>query len=639
MSEKNEAKKDLKPFLTFRGDQELNEILERHLPKDFSRVSYAIAKGTTLLASGAVSANKEQPADLMATHNVASISKVFCAISVMMLVEQGKVDLDEPVISYLPEFKTRDLRSDQITLRHCLSHTSGLPGTQWKGFAVTEWDDSYYQTALDYFQRCRLKAAPGQYSVYCNDGFTLAEMVVAKVTGEKYAHWCQKHITDPLGMNSTRLTLAQNPDYPTVEQKKFPVERMLIGGAAGFTTTMEDLVKLGQVFLSETPILSQASVQEMARFQGVTFLKEDKISSHFGLGWDNCNYHHKDFDLGEGVCYKGGNSFQHTSAFFVIPKYDLTVAISVTHDCKFNGGKVPTVLFYLLQALMARDGVNLTRDAQLIPQEVRHKIEGPWLLPSAVVDVCCYGSWVDIAERSGEENRHELYETLKYDGTAFYNPATKDRYFVVNQGKDSYLMFENQVTTMPYMQKAVTQGNDNEKWNSRLGHQWIVSDVKLNDLVIHEVVTGFELKKLESVNGVYLLHFSSLESDVYSSFDAPVKVVDDTYGEGFLTTPGNGSRDAMHPEFCEENGQEICYVASYRYLPVEGLPVFNGEFDWPQVDGKNKVYRIDNELKELPKMPTSHRVMVLNDKLAVVYDSLFEEQKFESLEKGYLILI
>ena len=64
----------------------------------------------------------------------------------------------------------------------CLDHSSGLPGTQWKHFSVSTTSKfDYYSEVLNYLSNSTLKADPGTYSTYCNDGFTLAEMVVSKV--------------------------------------------------------------------------------------------------------------------------------------------------------------------------------------------------------------------------------------------------------------------------------------------------------------------------------------------------------------------------------------------------------------------------------------------------------------------------
>ena len=169
--------------------QRLSDILKLNLPKEYTSVSYAIMVDGEIVAADALGndgSKEKNPATIRHTYNVCSISKIFCTVAVMKLVEQGKVELDRPICEYLPQFTMLDPRYRQITVRHCLNHASGLPGTQWKHFSAThvgELDnEAYYQEVYDYLAKSHLKADPGQYSVYCNDGFTLAEMLVAKVS-------------------------------------------------------------------------------------------------------------------------------------------------------------------------------------------------------------------------------------------------------------------------------------------------------------------------------------------------------------------------------------------------------------------------------------------------------------------------
>ena len=148
--------------------QKLSDILRCGLKPGYTSVSYAISRGGKLLAAdslGTIGDKAGTPADCGSTYNIGSVSKIFCTVAVMQLAEQGKVDLDTPVYKYLPRLWMPDERYKQITLRHCLSHSSGLPGTQWKGFALAGTDPyDYYADVYDYLSKVRLKA--GARKVY-----------------------------------------------------------------------------------------------------------------------------------------------------------------------------------------------------------------------------------------------------------------------------------------------------------------------------------------------------------------------------------------------------------------------------------------------------------------------------------------
>ena len=95
-----------------------------------------------------------------------------------------------------------------ITVRMCLDHSSGLPGTQWKHFSVSTTSKfDYYSEVLNYLSNSTLKADPGTYSTYCNDGFTLAEMVVSKVRNMAYEDVLRKYITEKIGAKSHQHNL------------------------------------------------------------------------------------------------------------------------------------------------------------------------------------------------------------------------------------------------------------------------------------------------------------------------------------------------------------------------------------------------------------------------------------------------
>ena len=176
---------------------------------------------------------------------------LFRSLAAMKLHELGKLDLDKPICQYLPKFKMLDERYKKITTRHCLSHTSGLPGTQWKGFSVTDVTaDDYYDVVYKYMANSFLKAEPGEYAVYCNDGFTVAEMVIAEVSGMRFSKFCEKYITAPIGAVTTQTSDLLTGEHTLTKEKKKPYELLYIQGGAGFTTSMIDLCKMGNMVLN-----------------------------------------------------------------------------------------------------------------------------------------------------------------------------------------------------------------------------------------------------------------------------------------------------------------------------------------------------------------------------------------------------
>lgn len=618
--------------------KKLSGILRQNLAKDFTSVSYAIMKNGKLIAADAIGTNggkENAPSTINDTYNVASVSKIYCALAAMKLVEMGKLDLDTPIYQYLPRFKMLDERYKKITTRHCLSHTSGLPGTQWKGFSVTDVTaDDYYDVVYEYMANNYLKAEPGEYAVYCNDGFTMAEMVIAQLSGMRFSKFCEKYITKPIGAKTTQTSDLLTGEHTLTREKKKPYELLYIQGGAGFTTSMVDLCKMGNMILHPEGVFEKSSIEEMAKSFGRTFLEEDDRSTGFGLGWDNVNYKDIDYDLGEGALQKGGNSFQFTTQFVVIPKYDAVLAISETHDCNID---VSETILRLFATAMLEEGVNIYTKNQPVPQEMIDKYAGKYIIPSGVFEIEMYGAHCNISRVTTRGDKKGVYKNLKFNGEVFEGENGQTFYFEEKDG-EIYLITNLRGKRIPQAQKAHSFKPLSKAWEKRIGKQYVCITTNPYDLVIYELMTGFKLNKMEGVEGVMIGCYSGRDdADIYGVFEASVKEVDANKATGFINTPANGSRDLVTMIFRTEGGVEYCDSSSYTYRDVDSLPVYEGQLF--HQDGKvNRVYKIEKELKELPEVPNGRRLMVLDKNLAAVYDSMYGGE-FKGVKEGYISFI
>jgi len=119
--------------------------------------------------------------------------------AVMKLVDDGKLDLDVPVVTYIPDFTMKDSRYTQITPRMLLNHSSGLHGYIDPNSTLFDDHDTYaHHTLLKELAAQDLQADPGEYSVYNNVGFSLAEIVVERVSGMDFTAFIHKYFTMPL---------------------------------------------------------------------------------------------------------------------------------------------------------------------------------------------------------------------------------------------------------------------------------------------------------------------------------------------------------------------------------------------------------------------------------------------------------
>ena len=130
-----------------------------------------------------------------------SISKTFTGTILMRLVEDGKVDLDAPVRTYLPKFKLADKDvTEKVTIRHLLTHTGGWVGDYFNDFGFG--DDALAKMVRD-IAKLEQVTPLGEVWSYNNTGFNIAGRVVEVVTGKPFEQVAGEMILDPLGMDMT----------------------------------------------------------------------------------------------------------------------------------------------------------------------------------------------------------------------------------------------------------------------------------------------------------------------------------------------------------------------------------------------------------------------------------------------------
>ncbi len=166
-----------------------------------------IEHGKLVFAKGYGVANLEYniPIKPETVFHVASVSKQFTAMAVVLLESDGKLALDDDVQKYLPELPDY---GNKITIRNLLQHTSGIRD-QWQTLALAGWslqDVITQDQALRLiFRQKELNFAPGTRNLYSNAGFTLLAEIVARVSGMPFPQFCAERIFTPLHMTHTHF--------------------------------------------------------------------------------------------------------------------------------------------------------------------------------------------------------------------------------------------------------------------------------------------------------------------------------------------------------------------------------------------------------------------------------------------------
>lgn len=225
---------------------------------------------------------------------IASASKFLTAATVMAIVDDGKLQLDAPISTWLPKLSPA---AGRLTLRQLLSQTSGLAGSKGEYYDLAQDHRiTLEQSALDVTRR-PLISEPGKVFAYGSPGFQVAGGVVEAATGKRWAQVFQEKIAGPLGMTRTywtHLRLDSTNELPVAET----LNPVLQGGAV---STARDYLRflsmIAQAGLSEgRRVLSRNAVDEMLKDQTptATMMPADANpikGAHYGLGnwcetWD-----------------------------------------------------------------------------------------------------------------------------------------------------------------------------------------------------------------------------------------------------------------------------------------------------------------------------------------------------------------
>ncbi len=402
--------------------------------------------------------------------NIGSTSKMFVTAAVMMLVDDGKIHLDEPLVKYLPEFTMKDPRHKNITVRMLFNHSSGMPGTSTPtGYEI---DDDTHKTLLDCLKRAYLKHDPGAMSMYCNDGFTLAEILVEKVSGVKFMDFIDKRIFKPLAMkNSGASTGELQPAnaafyYETASGKKHPHEVMMVYGAGGISSTAEDLCRFGYSFCNGgRHILSKASLAEMRKTQPTKFsdkLKGPQMMQE--MGWEYVNLATY-APQGVQVMSKGGNTTYNSSCMQVVPAEGIVVSIIISGNASGESLARPILDGIIKDRKLAEPKtaeIIKPAEAKTIPAEFPAIYEGYYtnntkiftlkfdaekkgfaIYPAVPVSEATAKKTAAAKKDGASKNAVEPLYTFIYDGEFFHNYENKIKCYLTEINGDKYVITSN----------------------------------------------------------------------------------------------------------------------------------------------------------------------------------------------------
>nr|WP_239533995.1 serine hydrolase domain-containing protein [Thalassobacillus pellis] len=272
------------PFTTEDVDKFVTNYLERNgLP---GAAIVIVKDGKLVYENGYGHDSKGEPLTEKSSMRIASVSKSFTAFAVLQLVDEGKIQLDYPVVEYIPEVNLDDARWKEVTVRQLLNHTSGMPdpiivepaNTLKEGVArMSDW---------------KLQSPPGEKYVYSNANYWTLAYLVEKISGMEFGDYLHQEVFSPLGMNDSLATVNSGDPvqglpkgYVTAYGTAIPwteMEQMNMG-AGSVVTTASDMGKW--LAMHTNTGKNKAGEQLLSNELLKASYSPQPGSAKYGLGW------------------------------------------------------------------------------------------------------------------------------------------------------------------------------------------------------------------------------------------------------------------------------------------------------------------------------------------------------------------
>ena len=540
-------------------------------------------------------------------YGIGSTSKVVTAAAVMRLADEGKLDLKKPLITYIPEFEMADERYRRITPEMLLDHSSGLPGsTLNNAMLLGDSDTENHDMLLARLKKQRLKSDPGDIQVYCNDGFTLAEILVERVTGLSFTEYIDRGFSENLGLTQFKTPQSGNLSgrlakiYDEGTGEELPPEHANVIGSGGIYATAMDLCRFSEIFMKNRAgnagLLSDGALlaMETSRYNEEINPNGYDTTLSYGLGWDSVETY--PFSrYGIKALVKGGDTNFYHGSLTVLPEENISCAVLTSGGSStLNQLAVQEIVMTYLDEVQRiergdEESVSRGEEADLNPAE-----RSGWYAGSDLLKLSVSGEGEMTVASEGSGRRREQVYRLGEDG-GFY--STDGSYISASgelskgsggrigrtrlsfqEGKKGreYLMAES-MEVYPGLGRVATYLPVGTRYTGNVPAETAVSAWKALDgqeyyLLSEKYTSSAWLKRfmvkpllLDEPRGI--LSFENLELRM-------AEVTDEMHARFFTEVPGQAGRDLNDYTRTEENGKQYLESGSYRYIAAADAEAF-----------------------------------------------------------------
>ncbi len=570
------------------ASQELKKIAEEKAALltnsyETTSVQYALIDNGKLVLSGQTGKNDmegKQPLTKDTLYGIGSVSKMYATAAVMKLVDEGKVDLDEPVVHYIPDFKMKDERYKSITPRMLLNHSSGLQGSTFTNTFLFNDNDTYaHDNLLRQLSNQQLKADPGAFSVYCNDGFTLAEIMVERVSGMSFTEFIHQQFTEPLKLNHTKTPQDEWENdkraglyFPTY-QGQLPPESVNVIGTGGISSTAEDVVQFSQIFMGQGKgILSDKAVQAMEQeeYKKGMWPEDGDSIINYGLGWDSVKlYPFSEYGI-KGLAKGGDTGLQHAS-LVVLPEQKMAMAVLSSGGSSMTNQLMATEI--LLAALKEKGTIKDIKPSKSFGKPVKDKMPEDLAKNAGFYGNSSGHFKIEITKNDElilPTNPEEKY-IYTADGSFMNENGTAKLNFVTEKNGRTYLK-ESTYSSLPDLgQIAITHYvaeklEDNvlsketaAAWAKREGVKFYLVSEKFSSLLYFAPIVPIQINSKEAMEGYW----------------GSSKIIGPNTAMHQLQIPVMGGRDTTETRFYTEGDDEYLEMSGFLYVSETNLKPLN----------------------------------------------------------------
>ncbi|WP_299363153.1 serine hydrolase [Winogradskyella sp.] len=288
--------------------QQFDDIVSQSYKSDMPGATFLVAKDGKAIYRKAIGKSSLELDVNMIPENVfrlASITKQFTAVAILMLEEQGKLNLNDPITRFIPDYPTQ---GKTITVHHLLNHTSGIKSYTAMGNLVeVARTDKTLDELIDYFKNEPMDFDPGDQFRYNNSGYILLGKIIEELSGETYEDFIEKKIFERLGMKSSSFgnnrelvkNRAQGYEQDDTGYVNANYISMTLPHASGsLASTVDDMLKWQNALTNNT--LIKASTLNKA-INGSKLNNGEYIDYGYGL---------------EEINLKGSKGYEHSGGIF-----------------------------------------------------------------------------------------------------------------------------------------------------------------------------------------------------------------------------------------------------------------------------------------------------------------------------------